>query len=495
MRQSSSHQSSHPPNMHPELSNLCGLCTNIAKRSLEFKLPYNTGLPAHCRFCNNLYQELSNRPKFFKNKKNYDMYTTIVPLSVEANDWQNSRRRALCEDEDIMQTTNINKYRLNSVYSYTNDNNDELFKFEVIELYTDTHAYAETRPGFCVIRYIDETSIRYPINNQPEIDNENNEDYDGGYDDNGDWYWYDYTGWWYSDMTKYSGFWKDTKETPTQKWEREQQARIDKERSEDKIRAKTTMNSLKELRFWFDDDLSSKYYNQAEMLAMILRESQKWSTIRYEDIDCSYFMYLSIYYFNIDAGLALLNATKHIEAFIQKEFNVYVSNPYPLAIHFAVLAKYPEVWTPELHKYFERVNIHTKPLDTLQPGTIIAWAYNSFLNKKSVSDTGHVGMVSSMVSQNNKFYMTHSIPKEKDIQKKRGGICTTIFSTTGRTLDQIRSYKIIGGGFKLKNTKSPNRFDQCKHTLLPPKSKKIDNTMSVSEKGRTIINELRSGLL
>ena len=91
--------------------------------------------------------------------------------------------------------------------------------------------------------------------------------------------------------------------------------------------------------------------------------------------------------------------------------------------------------------------------------------------------------------------MTHSIPKEKDIQKKRGGICTTIFSTTGRTLNQIRSYKIIGGGFKLKNTKSPNRFDQCKHTLLPPKSKKIDNTMSVSEKGRTIINELRSGLL
>jgi hypothetical protein len=486
--------------MSNPLSNLCGICTNIAKRSLEFNLPYNTGLPANCRFCNTLQQDLFYHPKYFYNKKNYKMYTTIVPLSIEADNWQKDRRETLCDDEDIMQTSDINKYTLNYIYSYTDDDNSELFKFQVIELYTDTHDYAETRPGLCVIRYIDESTIRYtkPIlntNMERDYHEESDEEYDGDYDDNGNWYWYDETGWWYPDMTNYSGLWEDTKETPTQKWEREQQARIDKEQAENKLRAKTTMNSLKELRFWFDDDLSSKYYNQAEILAMILRESQKWSTIKYEDIDCSYFMYISIYYFNIDAGLALLNATKHIESFIQSEFNLYISNSYPLAIHFAVLAKYPEVWTPELHKYFELVNIHTKPLDTLQPGTIIAWAYNSFLNKKSVSDTGHVAIVSSTVSQNNKFYMTHSIPKEKDIQKKRGGICTTIFSTTGQILNQIRSYKIIGGGFKLKNTKSTNRFDKCKHTLLPPKSKKIDNTMSVSEKGRTIINELRSGLL
>ena len=158
MSQSSNH---HLSNMHPELSKLCGLCTNIAKRSLEFKLPYNTGLPAHCRFCNNLNLDLSNHPKYFKNKKNFDMYLATGLLSVEANDWQKMRRQTLSEDEDIMQTTNIDKYRLNFIYSYTNDDNDELFKFEVIELYTDTHDYAETRPGFCVIRYIDETSILF----------------------------------------------------------------------------------------------------------------------------------------------------------------------------------------------------------------------------------------------------------------------------------------------------------------------------------------------
>ena len=60
-----------------------------------------------------------------------------------------------------------------------------------------------------------------------------------------------------------------------------QQARIDKERAK---KFEDDKHDLKELKFWFDDDLSSNYCNQGEILAAILRVSQKWLTINTKSI-------------------------------------------------------------------------------------------------------------------------------------------------------------------------------------------------------------------
>ncbi len=494
------------------LKDLCTNCDLLAKSSLSFGLPYNIKLPINCPNCNklknNTIQSYVDKNSFMKLLNNHSNLLSCheqachkqacrrknltnnlsIYLSDEAIKWHNNRKLTLNEDEKILQTSNINKYKINTIYSFCDNKENVLFKFEVLEQYTDTEESSETRPGYCVVRYVDD---------EYEMD-ETQDNWE--YDNKGDWYWYDETGWWYGDSfkDKYDGYWAlahpdddNEMEKAKLKWELEQQARIDKERNytakkfeDDKIK------DLKELKFWFDDDLSSQYYNQGEILAAILRESQKWSTIKYENIDCSYFIYLSLLHFNLHACLAIKNNLKNIEAFIQSTLGVTVSNPYPLAIHFAVIARYPECWSKDMHKYFEP----DSNLDNISPGTIVAWAYNSFIIKKK-TDTGHVGMVTSPLSKNNKFYMTHSIPQEKDLEKNKGGICTTIFNKDGLIIDSMRRYKLIGGGFKLKNTNATEYFDKAKYMLTPPKKTKINDNIPIGERGRNLINELKTGLI
>ena len=136
-----------------------------------------------------------------------------------------------------------------------------------------------------------------------------------------------------------------------------------------------------------------------------------------------------------------------------------------------------------MHKYFEP----DSNLDNISPGTIVAWAYNSFIIKKK-TDTGHVGMVTSPLSKNNKFYMTHSIPQEKDLEKNKGGICTTIFHKDGLIVDMIKRYKLIGGGFKLKNTNATNTLI---NKICCSAKTKINDKTPIGERGRNLINELK----
>ena len=160
------------------LNNLCTTCSMLAKSSIEFGLPYNIKLPIDCTNCdklnNNTIQAYVDKDNFMK-RLNYrsnllscheqacykqacqrkDLTNNLsIYLSDDAINWHNNRKLTLNEDEKLLQTSNINKYKLNTIYSFCDNNEKVLFKFEVLEQYTDTVETSETRPGYCVIRYV-----------------------------------------------------------------------------------------------------------------------------------------------------------------------------------------------------------------------------------------------------------------------------------------------------------------------------------------------------
>ena len=211
--------------------NLCTYCSGLAKRSNELNLPFNYKLIEDCYNC-----LLVQKNKQFHNKETSFMHRltqrsdklkhvltkcklnreTDIPtsLSDEAISWHNERKKSLNIDERLLQTSNINKYEIDQIYNFYDDTN-ELFKYKVLELYTDTDEISETRPGYCVIQL---------------INNKHTPTASWEYDSEGKHYWYDNIGWWHGYYSKeeYDGFWYNNRPNTDAKikWHIEQQERI-----------------------------------------------------------------------------------------------------------------------------------------------------------------------------------------------------------------------------------------------------------------------------
>lgn len=156
--------------------------------------------------------------------------------------------------------------------------------------------------------------------------------------------------------------------------------------------------------------------------------------IEYESIECSQFIWFSILHFNKNAADAILKSMPLIQSFCEKNnITLPVNRGYPHAIHFAILSQHICTWSRDMYKYFTIVSI-----SKIYPGCIIAWPFNSFGQNINQTDTGHVGVVTSKVGPNQKFYFGHSIPKNKD-PKNKGGPTETIFSLNGNIITSINS--------------------------------------------------------
>ena len=210
------------------------------------------------------------------------------------------------------------------------------------------------------------------------------------------------------------------------------------------------------LKSWFDGD-KQNYYNQAEVYAWMIKThiSGGFNTkhIYYDEMECSYFIWLSICYFNSHAALAIFKSLKNVEAYIFLKYGFRIKSTYPTAIYFAILAKYPyETWDNSMYDYFEEGDT----LTNLTPGCILAWGSKKYL-ETGKGNTGHVGCVTSYISSNDKFKLCHSVPPEDDVNKK-GGLVETEYSFNGYIVQSIRRESIVGGYLKFKCTEAANRF-------------------------------------
>ena len=214
--------------------------------------------------------------------------------------------------------------------------------------------------------------------------------------------------------------------------------------------------SLVYLKSWFAGD-KENYYNQAEVYAWMIKThiSGGFNTkhIYYDNMDCSYFIWLTICYFNPGAALAILKSLENVESFIFYKYGFRMKTRYPPALYFAILAKYSyDTWDNSMCNYFEEVDL----LTDLTPGCILAWGSNKYL-ETGKGNTGHVGCVTSYISSNDKFKMCHSVPPEDDINKK-GGLAETDYSFNGYIIQSIRRENIVGGYLKFKHSSAANRF-------------------------------------
>lgn len=214
--------------------------------------------------------------------------------------------------------------------------------------------------------------------------------------------------------------------------------------------------NIRAIHAWFNN--FNTYYpypnlkTQAENFAHIIRHnSLHQHKIEYRYIDCSYFMWLCIFHFKPEAAAALRFNMNKVERYLKKTYNIHVESQYPLAIHFALLSRNTDFWDSKMHKYFEPVS-----MDNLTPGTIVSWAFDSFLNPRNKKfqlevDTGHVACVTSLPNKKREIQMCHSVPKKLD-PKKQGGPTETSFTLDGYIMKNIKNEKTPGGAFRLKNT-------------------------------------------
>ena len=164
------------------------------------------------------------------------------------------------------------------------------------------------------------------------------------------------------------------------------------------------------------------------------------SGITYDMIECSQFIWFSIKAFDKNAANAILDSMPNVFKFCkQYNINLPTYRGYPHAIHFAILSDFAETWHPSMYKYFKIV-----PINKITPGCIISWRFNNYGIDTQQSDTGHTGCVTSYISEDNRFYFSHSIPANKD-PKNIGGPTQTIFSVKGNILKSIIDEKMIGG--------------------------------------------------
>ena len=216
----------------------------------------------------------------------------------------------------------------------------------------------------------------------------------------------------------------------------------------------TQLLNIKAIKAWFEN--FNTYYpypnlkTQAENYSYLLKiNSLLPHKIEYKYIDCSYFIYLSIFHFNSNAASALCKSIQKVETYLKKEYNIYIHSQYPLAVHFALLAKSTTFWDNSMYDYFELVD-----LDKLSPGTIVAWIFDSFLNPKNDRfildyDTGHVGCITSHI-EDNSIEICHSVPRKDDPKpKKQGGPCITRLNSKGHILENIKR-KQNGGAIRFK---------------------------------------------
>ena len=210
------------------------------------------------------------------------------------------------------------------------------------------------------------------------------------------------------------------------------------------------VNNIKIIKRWFTYHRFDNTKTNAEDFAAILSyNSLQPHGINYKNIDCSYFIYLSIFYYNKHAGYALINSLKNVEEYLKTNYNIYINSFYPLAIYFALLAENKNLWHDSMHKYFELV-----PINKLTPGSIIAWGFESFLNPKTNSfklefDTGHVGCVTNSDGSNIKF--CHSVPRKDDPKSiKQGGPTETDYTLSGHILQGLSKGMRVGGAMRLK---------------------------------------------
>ena len=122
-------------------------------------------------------------------------------------------------------------------------------------------------------------------------------------------------------------------------------------------------------------------------------------------------MWLCIFHFKPEAAAALRFSMNKVERYLKNTYNIHVESQYPLAIHFALLSHNTDFWDSKMHKYFEPVS-----MDNLTPGTIVSWAFDSFLNPRNKKfqlevDTGHVACVTSLPNKKREIQMCHSVPK------------------------------------------------------------------------------------
>ena len=174
--------------------------------------------------------------------------------------------------------------------------------------------------------------------------------------------------------------------------------------------------------------------------------------IEYKNIDCSYFIWLTIFHFNRDAALAIRASIPKIEAYLKRTYDIYMKSSYPMAIHFALLARDDSLWHESMYNHFELVDFNN-----LSEGSIVAWAFDTFLQPKNSRfnldvDTGHVACVSSSVFNENKIKMCHSVPRKNDPKpKKQGGPTESTFTLDGYILKNIANGRTTGGAFKFKD--------------------------------------------
>ena len=211
--------------------------------------------------------------------------------------------------------------------------------------------------------------------------------------------------------------------------------------------------SIKAIKAWFTFDTiytRPTLESESHIFAHIIRQNSSIPHhIEYRHIDCSYFMWLCIFHFNTEAAIALRFSIPNVERYLREKYNIHITSNYPLAIHFALLSQNTNLWDRSMYKYFELVS-----MDNLNPGTIVSWAFESFLHPKTSQfklevDTGHTGCVCAI--HNNEISFCHSVPKKDDPKPvKQGGPTESIYTLDGYILKSISRGVRIGGGLKLK---------------------------------------------
>ena len=251
------------------------------------------------------------------------------------------------------------------------------------------------------------------------------------------------------------------------------------------------LNQLTKLKSLFKSNSTNINNLSNNEFSLILKSiCTSENAISYDNIDCSYFIWLCIVHYNVRAAISIKNSLINVETYLSKEYDIYIKSDYPLAIHFAILAKYPyKTWHPSMFTYFEPIS----ELGYLVPGAIVSWAFNSFVyNQNSkftldIGDTGHVGCVSSNI-KNNIFNLCHSIPKKDDFSKGTGGPSETTFNLKSNKMNDITTGMVIGGAFKFKEAK------YVPYDFINP-SETITNFQKEKDSGRDILYKIRHGAL